>query len=229
MKILIVDDDISLIEILQYNLQEEGWEIISANGGKQALDLLKNDTPDLIILDIMMPEMDGIEVCKTLVDKYSIPIIMLSARGDVSDKVTCLNLGADDYLTKPFESEELVARIKAVMRRNQPEENKGLKYFEFGSIKIDFESRRLKVKGKESRLTQTENRLLRELIANEGKMLSYSHLLNKIWGPEYSTDREYLHVYIGHLRAKIESDPKKSKYILMQPNIGYCFKTGRKD
>ncbi len=228
MKILIVDDDLSLIELLQNNLLDEGWDVVSASDGEQAIEVVRMESPDLVVLDIMMPGMDGIEACRILVSHYSVPIIMLSARGEVIDKVTCLNYGADDYLTKPFEVAELVARIKAVMRRNQPDDDRSMTFFRSGSITIDFESRKVDVNGKEIRLTHTENRLLRVLVVNTGKTMSYGYLLNTIWGPEYRAEREYLHVYIGHLRAKIEPDPKNPQYIILKPNVGYFFMSDAK-
>jgi two-component system KDP operon response regulator KdpE len=186
--------------------------------------MVEKDPPDLILLDMMMPRVDGFEVCRRLRQWSQIPIIGLSARGDSADKVRCLDLGADDYITKPFGIDELIARIKAVLRRNKMDDaTPASASFASGDLKIDFIIRRVTIADSEIKVTPTEYKLLRELVLSPGQALSYRYLLGKIWGPEYKTEREYVHVYIGHLRAKIEPDPKNPEYILSVSGVGYRF------
>jgi len=223
-RILVVDDDEKIIKFLRVNLSEEGWRILTAKDGDEALQMVGNYLPDIVILDIMMPKVDGFEVCCQLRQWSQVPIIALSARGDMPDKVKCLNLGADDYITKPFSIDELIARVKAMLRRNKIDDSVPQKSpFICDNIKIDFVKRRVFLADNEVSLTPTEYRLLQELVINAGKNLTYTYLLRKIWGPEYSAEREYLHVYIGHLRTKLESDPKKPEYIISVPRVGYRF------
>ncbi len=222
--ILVVDDDEKIRKFLRVNLSGEGWHILTAADGAEALRKVERDPPDLVILDIMMPKMDGFEVCRRLRQWSQVPIIGLSARGDMADKVKCLNLGVDDYITKPFGIDELIARVKAVLRRNKFDDSMSPKSsFTSGDLKVDFTARRVTTDGNEIRMTPTEYKLLRELVLGAGQALSYKYLLGKIWGPEYKTEREYLHVYIGHLRAKIEPDQRNPVYIISVPGVGYQF------
>lgn len=222
--ILVVDDDEKIIKFLRYNLSREGWHILTARDGAEALEVVAGESPDLILLDIMLPRVDGFEVCRRLRQWTQVPIIGLSARGDTADKVKCLNLGADDYITKPFGIDELIARIKAVLRRNKMDDlAPASPSFQSGDLKIDFITRTVTVGGNEVKLTPTEYKLLQELVLGGGQALSHRHLLSKIWGPEYKTEREYLHVYIGHLRTKLEADPKNPRYIISVPGVGYQF------
>ena len=224
-RILVVDDELSIIKLLRANLEAEGFEVLTAMDGAQALQTFEMELPDLVILDIMMPKMDGFEVCRRIREWSQIPVIMLSARGDVADKVKCLDLGADDYITKPFGKGELTARVKAVLRRTksvavvptQPS-------FSHGDLEINFVKRQATVAGTEIKLTPTEYNLLRELVLNAGKVLTHIHLLNKVWGPEYREDTQYLHVFIRRLRAKLEPDPTNPRYIVTVPGVGYQFK-----
>ncbi len=200
-RILVVDDELSIIRFLRGNLEARGYKVLTAMNGAEALQTFEMELPDLVILDIMMPKMDGFQVCQRLREWSQVPIIMLSARGDVSDKVKCLDLGADDYITKPFGKSELIARVGAVLRRTdsttampaQPS-------FASGDLEIKFTQRCVTVAGKVVKLTPTEYGLLQELALNAGKVLTHSHLLSKIWGPEYREEREYLHVFIRRLR-----------------------------
>jgi two-component system, OmpR family, KDP operon response regulator KdpE len=224
--ILIVDDDPQLIEYVRVCLERENWQIFTASNGKNALELVEKRIISLILLDIVMPEIDGKEVCRRIRNQNLIflPIIMLSCRAELADKIECLDMGADDYITKPFNDKELVSRIKAVLRRNQPITSPQFNdQVEYEGLKIDFLANRVISKGKEKRLTPTEHNLLRELVINAGKPLSYEYLLNKVWGPEYKFEREYLHVYIGHLRAKIEPNPDHPRYIITEHGMGYVF------
>jgi len=223
-RVLVVDDDLAIIKYLRANLKARGYETLTAMDGAEAIEVIERELPDLIILDIMMPKMDGFEVCRQLREWSQVPIIMLSARGDEKDKVTCLELGADDYLTKPFGIKELMSRIKAVLRRAQaigavPTQPS----FAAGDLEINFAQRRVAVAGKEIKLTPTEYSLLQELALNAGKVLTHTHLLNKVWGMEYREEREYLRVFIRRLRREIERDPTEPQYIINVPAVGYKF------
>jgi len=225
-RILIVDDELSIIKLLRANLEAKGYEVLAAMDGAEALQTFEMELPDLVILDIMMPKMDGFEVCRRLREWSQIPIIMLSARGDVSDKVKCLDIGADDYITKPFGAGELIARVRAVLRRTEVATTIPTQpSFGCGDIKISFAQRKVTVADKEVKLTPTEYSLLQELVLNAGKVLTHTYLLNKVWGPEYGEEREYLHVFVGRLRAKLEPDPTNPRYIMAVSGVGYQFKT----
>jgi len=224
-RILIVDDDLSIIKFLRANLEARDYETLTAMDGAEALRTIERELPTLVILDIMMPKVDGFEVCRRLREWSQIPIIVLSARGDEQDKVKCLDLGADDYISKPFGVSELLARVRAVSRRTQaigavPTQPS----FTAGDLKINFAQRRVTVAGKEVKLTPTEYNLLQEFALNAGKVLTHIHLLNKVWGPEYREEREYLHVFVRRLRAKLEPDPANPEYIITVPGVGYQFK-----
>ncbi len=224
-RILIVDDELSIIKLLRANLKANGYEVLAAVDGAEALQTIEMEPPDLVILDIMMPKMDGFEVCRQLREWSQIPIIMLSARGDASDKVKCLELGADDYITKPFGKDELIARIKAVMRRTETSASIPTQpFFSSGDLEINFAQRRVTVASKEVKLTPTEYSLLQELVLNAGKVLTHTHLLNKVWGHEYRDEREYLHVFVRRLLAKLEADPVNPRFIITVPGVGYQFK-----
>jgi two-component system KDP operon response regulator KdpE len=224
-RILIVDDELSILKYLRANLEAEGYKVFMALNGVQALQTLEAEIPDLVVLDIMMPEMDGLEVCRRLREWSQLPIIMLSARADERDKVQCLDLGADDYITKPFGKDEFIARVRAVLRRAEvASPTPTPPAVKDGNIEINFNKRSLTVKGKEVALTATEYALLQELALNAGKVLTYTHLLQKVWGPDYAEEREYLHVFISRLRAKIEANPKKPRYITTVSGVGYRFK-----
>ncbi|MBI4284967.1 MAG: response regulator transcription factor [Chloroflexi bacterium] len=220
--ILVVDDDPSINQLLQACLEGEGWKARAVLSGEQALRAVDEDPPDLIILDIMLPGISGIEVCRRISDAYLMPIIMLSARCDVRDKVTCLNAGADDYIAKPFSIDELTARVKAVLRRRRGERTTASPgIFPNAGLEIDFNTEIVKLHGRELYLTRTEYCLLRELALNAGKTLTHRHLLAKVWGYEYYGETEYLHQYIRHLRSKIEPDPKQPRNIITIPGRGY--------
>ena len=225
-RILVVDNDEAIIKFLRANLEAEGCETFIARDGVEALESIERELPDLVILAIMLPKIDGFEVLRRVREWSQIPIVTLSARRERSDKVKCLNLGADDYITKPFGVDELTARLRAVLRRTKkvtplPAQSR----FASGDLTINFAARRVTVAGNEVRLTPTEYNLLRELTMNNDSVLTYEYLLKKIWGAEYGTEREYLHVYIGSLRSKIETDPKHPKYITNIPGVGYSFRS----
>jgi len=220
--ILIVDDDQAILRLLCTNLKARGYKITTAMDGEEALEAMEKDFVDLMILDLMMPKVDGVEVCRRIREWSSVPIIVLSARGDEKDKVKCLELGADDYLTKPFGIAELLARIKTALRhcgdsRVAPAQPN----FTCGDLKINFAMRRVTIGGTEIRLTPTEYSLLQHLAVNSNKVLTHSMLLQGVWGNEYCSEKEYLRVFIGRMRKKLESDPQKPQYILTVPGVGY--------
>jgi two-component system KDP operon response regulator KdpE len=224
-RILIVDDDPATRKFLQANLKADGYETLLAIDGDQALDVIEQELPDLVILDIMLPKIDGFELCQRLREWSEIPIIMLSARGDELDKVKCLNYGADDYVSKPFGISELMARVKAVFRRTKKTTVQVHPSFSCGDLRIDFVQREVTIAGNEVKLTPTEFALLQELVLNAGKVLTHAQLLNIVWGPEYMTERDYLHTFIRRLRAKIEREPTKPEYIISVPRVGYQLRT----
>jgi two-component system KDP operon response regulator KdpE len=223
-RILVVDDELSIIKFLWVSLEASGFKVLTAMDGSQALQTIEMELPDLVILDITMPKMDGLEVCYRLREWSQIPIIMLSALVDDSDKVKCLDLGADDYITKPFSAIELVARIKAVLRRTEktaPLANQPT--FTSGDLVVNFTQRLVTMAGIEVKTTPTEYNLLQELVLNAGKVLTHTQLLNKVWGSEYRDEREYVHVFIRRLRNKLEPDPKNPQYFVSIPGVGYRF------
>ncbi len=224
-RILIVDDELAIIKFLRANLEAKGFETLAAMDGAEALETIERELPDLVILDIMMPKMDGFEVCRRLREWSQIPIIMLSARGDEGDKVKCLDLGSDDYITKPFGAHELIARVRAVLRRTEAAGTIPAQIsFTSGDLQINFAQRRVTIADKEVKLTPTEYSLLQEFVLNTGNVLTHTYLLNKVWGLEYREEREYLHVFVRRLRTKLESDPTNPRYILTVPGVGYQFK-----
>jgi DNA-binding response OmpR family regulator len=224
--ILVVDDEVSIIRFVSARLRKEGYEIITASNGEEALLRAEEENPTLVLLDIMMPKMDGFEVCRRLREWSEVPIIMLSAKGEESDKVKCLDLGADDYVTKPFGGEELLARVRAVLRRTEVAGAVSDRPpFTIGDLKISFAQRQVTVAGREVKLTPTEFGLLQELTLNAGKVLTHTHLLQKVWGPEYQDEKEYLHEFVRRLRNKLEPDKEKPSYIISVPSIGYQFRS----
>ncbi len=225
-RILIVDDELGIISAVKDALEAEGFNALSARNGVEALDIIDNEPIDLIILDIIMPVMDGFEVCRRVRKRSKIPIIMLSARQSAEDKVQCLNLGGDDYVSKPFDMDELIARVRAALRRAStiaPEPTEPL--FASGSISVDFAQRKVTVAGNEAKLTPMEYNLLQELVLNADRVLTHTQLLKRVWGPEYGQEKEYLRVFIGRLRTKIEFNPLEPSYIVTVPGIGYKFQT----
>ena len=224
-RILIVDDDLSIIKFVRANLEARDFKTLTAMDGAEALQTFEMELPDLVILDIMMPKIDGFEVCRRLREWSQIPIVVLSARGDTTDKVQCLDLGADDYISKPFGVDELLARVRAVLRRTEAAATIPTQpFFTSGDIEISFAQRRVTVAGNEVKLTPTEYSLLQEFVLNAGKVLTHIHLLNKVWGSEYREDTQYLHVFVRRLRAKLEPAPTNPRYIITVSGVGYQFK-----
>jgi len=223
-KVLVVDDEMHIIELLQFNLTKRGFDVFTATNGEEAIQLAINEKPDLIVLDVMLPGMDGIDVCRKLrqnVSTSDIPVIMLTARGEESDKILGLEMGADDYLTKPFSPRELVARIKAVLRRTRPEDSNNI--IEHAGIRMDLSKHEVYVKGEKKELTPKEFELLKILIANPGRVFSRDQLMESIWGYNYIGDSRTVDVHIRHLRQKIEEDSGE-KFIETIRGIGYRFK-----
>ncbi|BDR66764.1 DNA-binding response regulator [Clostridium tetani] len=223
-KILIVDDEEHIRELLRYNLEKEGYKIFCAENGKEALEIAKEKKPTLILLDVMLPQMDGYDVCKEIRKDNSIsttPIIMITAKGEELDKVLGLELGADDYITKPFSIRELIARIKAVLRRTLLKSTE--EPFKFESLKMDFEKHEVMKDGEKVDLTLKEFQLLEILIKNKGRVLTREYLLDKIWGYEYIGETRTVDVHIRHLRQKVEDDDKNPKYIETIRGVGYRF------
>ncbi len=222
--IMLVDDDPQLIRLVRANLESVGYRVLAATDARSTLKLVDMEMPDLIILDIMLPEIDGYELCRRIREFSAMPIIMLTAKVEDADKVRGLKLGADDYLTKPFNVQELLARVEAVLRRTRSSDEVNTpRTFICGGISVDFVQRRVTVCGQEIALTLTEYKLLCQLVSNAGRVMLHRELLTQVWGPEYQDELEYLRAYIRHLRQKIEDDPHQPKYILSKPGIGYMF------
>jgi two-component system KDP operon response regulator KdpE len=223
-KILVVDDEPRMVQLIAMNLNLEGFNVLSAQDGFQALEKVTREIPDLVLLDIMMPDMDGFETLRRIREISNVPVIFLSVKSEEHERVHGLDLGADDYITKPFSPRELVSRIKAVLRRVEPENV--IKKNEIkvdNDLIIDFDQRRVVVRGKEIRLRATEYRLLYQLVTNAGKLMSHETLLARVWGPEYQDEDQYVRLYITYLRQKIEKDPKNPHYILSERGLGYRF------
>ena len=224
-KILVVDDIEDIRSLLQEALQASGYHTLEAADGREALSMIEAESPDLVILDIAMPVMSGFQVLRQLRKNSDIPVIMLSARTDTVDKVESLELGADDYITKPFEIAEMTARVEAVLRRRKTISNVINKVeFNDGQLLIDLAKRRVTLKGEEVELTPKEYELLRELVLNAGTVLEYQRILDAVWGKEYGNAKELVQVTLKRLRAKIEVDPGNPKYVLTISGVGYRFK-----
>jgi two-component system, OmpR family, KDP operon response regulator KdpE len=222
-QILIVDDEPQIRRVLRTTLISHGYTAIEARTGDEALDTLRNEHADLVLLDVNMPGRSGLETCREIRASSDIPIIMLTVRNTESDKVQALDAGADDYVVKPFGSEELMARIRAALRRGVPSDSPPA--FVSAELKIDFEKRSVLVKGQPVRLTPKEFDLLRHLVANQGKTVGHRRLLQAVWGPDYGDETEYLRVFINQLRKKIEPDPQNPRYIHTEPWVGYRFES----
>jgi two-component system KDP operon response regulator KdpE len=220
---LVVEDDPNIVDLIRSNLAVRGFDTVVSLDGLRALNLLETEEPDIVLLDLMLPEVDGFELCQLIREQSPVAIIVISARGGERDKVTALNMGADDYLTKPFGIEELLARITATLRRTRPAEaapRATPTLITVGQLEIDLASQQVRRNGAPVHLTPTEFALLRELAINRGKLLTHAHLLRRVWGRGYETETEYVRVYIRRLRAKLEP-PGAGPVILTQPRAGY--------
>jgi two-component system, OmpR family, KDP operon response regulator KdpE len=222
-KILVVDDDPQIRRVMRATLIGHKYVVIDARNGEDALTKISAELPDLVLLDMNMPGMGGLETCQLLRAGSDVPIVVLSVRNSEKDKVAALDAGADDYITKPFGMEELLARIRAALRRSPTSPEGGPRSVATADLKIDFDTRRIHVKGKETRLTPKEFDLLRYLVSQAGKPVPHRELLQAVWGPDYGDEPEHLRVFINQLRKKIEPNPAKPKYILTEPWVGYRF------
>lgn len=219
--ILVVDDEPQIRRVMRTTLSSQGYAITDARSGDEALNKLREEHVDLVLLDINMPGLSGLETCREVRRTSDVPIIMLTVRGSERDKVSALDAGADDYVVKPFGMEELLARIRASLRRSSPLET--ALSFASKDLTVDFERRAVTVRGKAVRLTPKEFDLLRHLVTHAGKPLTHRRLLQAVWGPDYGEEIEYLRVFINQLRKKIEVNPAEPRYILTEPWVGYRF------
>ncbi len=223
--VLVVDDEPRLVDVVRMNLEVEGYRVVAAASGMEALERLKQDLPDLVILDVMMPEMDGYETLRQIREVSNVPVIMLTVRQDEQDRIRGLEIGADDYLGKPYSPRELQSRIKAVLRRTfTPSPARKTTIVVDDDLTIDFDRHKVWVRGEEVTLRPTEYRLLYHLVNNAGRLMTHETLLSKVWGHEYRDESHYLRLYITYLRQKLERDPAHPKYILTERGVGYRFR-----
>jgi len=223
LRVLVVDDERAIRRYLHAALNAQGYTVYEASGGKDALNMVVADRPDLIILDLGLPDIDGVEVTRQLREWTHIPIIVLSVRELESDKIDALDAGADDYLTKPFSSGELMARMRAALRRSMQTADEPV--FETDNLKVDLTRRLVRVGGEEISLTPTEYDLLRILVQNAGRVLTHRQLLLQVWGNAYESEAHLLRVNMSNLRRKIEPDPTRPRYIITEPGVGYRLRT----
>lgn len=222
-RVLIIDDEPQIRRALRVGLAGHGYDVQLASTGEEGLDLAALAPPDVIILDLMLPGISGLEVCRELREWTKVPVLVLSARGEETAKVEALDLGADDYLTKPFGMDELLARLRAIMRRAGSESTSAV--LECGEITLDQVRRRVTLRGEDVHLTPTEYEMLRFLMSNAGKVITHRALLQAVWGPGYDEGSATLRVFVGQLRKKIEPDPTRPTYIRTEPGVGYRFRT----
>ena len=223
-RILVVDDEVRYQRLLDANLRTDGYDVVTASNGVEAIEIFSSQPIDLILLDVMMPELDGFETCQRIREYSNVPIIMLTAKGDEKDRVRGLDLGADDYLTKPFSATELLARVRAVLRRAQVSTDiTQARYFTHGDIRVDFARAEVWRNGETEpiSLSATEYRLFLQFVHNEGKIMSAEDLLTSIWGPEYRNEKEILWVSIARLRQKLEKTPHSPTHIVTRTGLGY--------
>jgi two-component system KDP operon response regulator KdpE len=223
-KALLVEDDPNIVDLVRSNLAVRGFDTVVSTDGMRALQLLETEEPDIVLLDLMLPEADGFDLCRQIRERSSVAVIVVSARGGERDKITALNMGADDYMTKPFSVDELLARITATLRRTRSAgaAEPGPPIITVGDVIIDLASQQVTRRGQPVHLTPTEFALLRELVTNRGKLLSHAHLLRRVWGHGYQTETEYVRVYVRRLRAKLEAD-EGPPLIITAPRAGYRF------
>ncbi len=223
--VLVADDEPRLVDVVRMNLEVEGYRVVEAANGFEALGRLKEDLPDLVVLDVMMPEMDGFETLRRIRDVSNVPVIMLTVRQEESDRIRGLEIGADDYLTKPFSPRELQTRIKALLRRTfMPAPARKTRIVVDKDLTIDFNKREVWVRGQRVTLRPTEYRLLYHLVNNAGRLMTHDTLLSRVWGHEYRDESHYLRLYVTYLRQKLERDPTHPHYILTERGVGYRFR-----
>jgi DNA-binding response OmpR family regulator len=223
--ILVVDDEERMARFIHLNLEHDGFQVVEVYRGMKAIQSLRDEMPDLILLDVMLPDIDGFEVLKMIREISSVPVIMLTAKGEEDDRVRGLELGADDYVTKPFSPRELVSRVRAVLRRTEAASpvSRSEVFDVDDRLRIDFGRREVWVNGELVKLRPTEYRLLYHLVQNAGWVVTYDQLLSKVWGYEYRDEPHYVRLYINYLRQKLEEDPANPKYILTERGVGYRF------
>lgn len=222
-RILVVDDEERIVRFIRLNLEQDGFQVEEAFSGKKALDKLRQSLPDLIVLDVMLPDIDGFEVLRLIRENNDVPVIMLTAKSEEDDRVRGLELGADDYVTKPFSPRELVSRVRAVLRRTESQRgSEGIIQVD-DRLKLDFDRREVWVDGKLVKLRPTEYRLLYHLVQNAGWVVTHDQILAKVWGYEYRDEPHYVRLYVNYLREKLEKDPANPKYILTERGVGYRF------
>jgi len=219
--VLVVDDDVRMLRMMQHVLELEGYRVVKVDGGAAAIDAFDEETPDLVLLDIMLPDIDGYTVCERIREFSTLPIIMVTAKGSEEEKIRGLNAGADDYISKPFSSRELVARVKAVIRRSKFQDVPVEPAFCSGDLVIDFAQHRVRQGNREVNLTATEYRILSYLAQNSGRLLTPDQILGKIWGDEYVGETHLLQVNVARLRQKLGDDASHPRYIVTKPGIGY--------
>src|SRR3984893_17135142 len=222
-RILVVDDEIEIMRALQRSLTAHGFDVFTANSGEEALDAISHYRPDLMVLDLGLPGISGLEVCRKVRAQSNLPIIVLSVKDTERDKVLALDLGADDYVSKPFGMDEVLARIRVALRHSAQVESGTEPVFTTGPLSVDFAQREVLLDGQEVKLTPTEYDLLKALIKNRGKIMTRQMLLTQVWGTGYGAESHYLHVYVGQLRRKIEPDPAHPRFILTVSGVGYRF------
>lgn len=223
-KILVVDDEERMVRFIRLNLEYDGFKVIDAFNGTQAINKVRSSMPDMVLLDVMMPDVDGFEVLRIIRETSTVPVIMLTAKGEEDDRVRGLELGADDYITKPFSPRELVSRVRAVLRRTEAITSASHGIIEVDErLRMDFDRREIWVDGKQVKLRPTEYRLLYHLVQNAGWVVTHDQLLAKVWGYEYRDEPHYVRLYINYLRKKLEDDPANPKYILTERGVGYRF------
>jgi two-component system KDP operon response regulator KdpE len=223
-RILVVDDEERMVRFIRLNLEHDGFQVVEAYRGAAAIENLRSSLPDLILLDVMMPDIDGFEVLHMIRETSSVPVIMLTAKGEEDDRVRGLELGADDYITKPFSPRELVSRVKAVLRRTESASSSTHGLIEVDDrLKFDFDRREVWLDGELVQLRPTEYRLLYHLVQNAGWVITHDQILAKVWGYEYRDEPHYVRLYINYLRKKLEKDPSNPKYILTERGVGYRF------
>ncbi|MEC3976320.1 response regulator [Amycolatopsis sp. H20-H5] len=222
--VLVVDDEPQIVRALRINLSARGYKVITAHDGTAALKAVAETKPDVVVLDLGLPDMDGTEVIGGLRGWTTVPIIVLSARGDSADKVEALDAGADDYVTKPFGMDELLARLRAAVRRSAVSPVDGAEAIvDTGSFTIDLAAKKVRREGKEVHLTKTEWGVLELLVRNRGRLVAQKQLLHDVWGPTYETESHYLRVYLAQLRRKLEPEPSRPRHLLTEPGMGYRF------
>ncbi|MEK6255828.1 MAG: response regulator transcription factor [Chloroflexota bacterium] len=223
-RILVVDDEERIVRFIRLNLEQDGFQVLEAFTGQQAMDRLRETLPDLIVLDVMLPDIDGFEVLRLIRENHDIAVIMLTAKGEEDDRIHGLELGADDYVTKPFSPRELVSRVRAVLRRTEGTRTATSGLIEVDErLKIDFDRREVWLEDELIKLRPTEYRLLFHLVQNAGWVISHDQILAKVWGYEYRDEPHYVRLYVNYLRQKLEEDPGNPKYILTERGVGYRF------